>query len=282
MTMNQAVDKKRAPIGPLSGMLFLGVSLVAPVEADSGTDRAAESSADLANKLQNPVADLISVPLQSNWDFGIGSTGAMRYGVNVQPVIPFSVADDWNLITRTIVPISHAEQPVAGGSDVSGLGDIVQSFFLSPKAPVAGWVIGGGPVFLYPSATDNALGAQKWGAGPTAVLLKQRSGWTYGALANHIWSFAGDRSSQDFNATFLQPFLSFTTATSTTYGINTESTYDWENSQWSVPLNLFASQLVKLGDQPVQFTLGGRYYAEKPSAGPDWGLRFVVTLLFPK
>jgi hypothetical protein len=251
-----------------------------PVFAD---DAAKPDDAEaLAMKLQNPVANLISVPFQNNLDFGIGSTHAMQYKVNVQPVIPISISNDWNLITRTILPIYYAESPVAGGRDTSGLGDIVQSFFFSPKKPVGGWIMGGGPVFLYPSATDNALGGQKWGAGPTAVLLKQNSGWTYGILANHIESFAGSSSRQPISATFLQPFLSYTTKTFTTYGINTESTYDWQHSQWTVPLNLTVAQLVKLGKQPVQFQLGGRYYPEKPTGGADWGIRFGVTLLFPK
>jgi hypothetical protein len=108
----------------------------------------------------------------------------MRYMVNVQPVIPFSLTQDWNLITRTILPIIHAEAPVEGGEAHSGSGDILQSFFLSPKAPVGGWIVGGGPALLYPSASDDALGSEKWGLGPTAVLLRQRSGFTYGILAS--------------------------------------------------------------------------------------------------
>jgi hypothetical protein len=248
----------------------------------SGGGGKADDAAELAKKLQNPVASLISVPLQSNWDFGIGSANAMRYTLNVQPVIPFSLTTEWNLITRTIVPFIHAESPVAGGDDAGGLGDITQSFFLSPSAPTSrGWIWGAGPVFLYPSATDDALGAGKWGAGPTAVLLKQDSGWTYGLLANHIWSFAG-WGDRNVNATFLQPFVSYTTKSYTTFGLNTESTYDWENSQWTVPINVLISQLVKIGGKPVQFQVGYRYYAEKPDGGPDWGLRFTVTFLFPK
>ena len=234
-------------------------------------------------KLQNPVADLISVPVQNNWDFGIGPEDAMRFTANIQPVIPFSLTKDWNLITRTIVPVIYAESPLAGGDDNAGLGDITQSFFFSPKEPTSrGWIWGVGPVFLYPSATDNALGSEKFGLGPTVVLLKQQSGWTSGLLANHIWSVAGDNDRADVSSTFLQPFVSYTTKTFTTIGLNTESTYDWEDSQWTVPLNLFVSQLLKLGKLPIQFQLGGRYYAEKPDGGPDWGLRFTVTLLFPK
>ena len=173
--------------------------------------------------------------------------------------------------------------PIQGGNAKSGLGDTVQSFFFSPKAPTSGgWIWGVGPVFLWPTGTDDALGTGKWGAGPTAVLLKQQKGWTYGALVNHLWSYAGKSDRADVSATFLQPFVTYTTKTYTTFGFNTESTYDWKNHQWTVPLNVSVAQLLKMGNQPVQFTLGTRYYADKPSGGQDWGLRFVVTLLFPK
>ncbi len=237
-------------------------------------------AAELAKKLQNPVASLIQVPIQNNWDFGIGSANAMRYTANVQPVVPFSLNDDWNLVTRTIVPVIYAESPVIGGSSKFGLGDIVQSFFFSPKAPVNGWILAGGPVLLYPSGTDG-LSADKWGAGPTALALKQENGWTYGFLMNHLWSYAGSGNAE-VNATFIQPFVSYTTKTFTTFGVNTESTYDWNNHQWTVPLNASVSQLLKVGKQPIQLSLGAKYYADGPSGGPDWGLRFAVTFLFPK
>ena len=251
-------------------------------QTSSPTDDDNAQAAELAKKLQNPVASLVQVPIQNNWDFGIGSANAMRYTANVQPVVPFSISEDWNLITRTIVPFIHAESPAVGGSSESGLGDAVQSFFLSPKAPTSGgWIWGAGPVFAWPTATDSALGSGKWGVGPTAVLLKQDSGWTYGVLVNHIWSYAG-WGNNDVNATFLQPFLTYTTKKFTTFGINTEATYDWENHQWSVPLNASVSQLLKVGKQPIQFSLGAKYYAAGPSGGPDWGLRFNITFLFPK
>jgi hypothetical protein len=242
---------------------------------------ASESDEELAKKTQNPIANLISVPLQNNWDFGIGPADATKYTLNIQPVIPISITKDWNLILRTIIPVIYQESPVPGGDTKSGLGDTTQSFFLSPVKLVDGWIVGVGPVFLYPTGA-NAFSSKKWGAGPTAVALKQQSGWTVGMLANHIWSFAGPSGNQDVNTTFLQPFLSFTTKTYTTLGVNTESTYDWVDSQWTVPVNFAVTQLLRISGQPLSLQLGYRYYADAPTGGPDWGLRFTFTLLFPK
>ncbi len=276
--MNRHIQVLTAAALLATGLL---ANTLSAAQAAASQGAAGDQAAELAQKLQNPVADLISVPIQNNWDFGIGPEDALRYTANVQPVIPFSLNEDLNLITRTILPIVYAESPLPGGDNETGLGDILQSFFFSPKEPVGGWIVGVGPAFLYPSATDSTLGGGKWGAGPTAVVLQQKKGWTYGALANHVWSFAG-WGDDDVSATFLQPFVSFTTEKQTTVGLNTESSYDWTHSQWTVPLNLTVSQLVTIGTQRAQFTIGGRYYAEKPDGGPDWGVRFTVTFLFPK
>jgi hypothetical protein len=252
------------------------------LHAQSTATNAHAEAAALVTKLQNPVSDLINAPIQNNWDFGIGPANAARYTANIQPVIPLSVSEDWNVITRTILPVIHAESPLEGGQDKSGLGDILQSFFVSPKEGPGGWIFGAGPALLYPSATDDVLGAGKFGLGPTAVALRQSHGWTYGALANHVWSVAGEGGRPDVNATFVQPFVSYTAKTLTTFALNSESSRDWERDQWTVPLNLMVNQLIRIGKQPVQLQVGGRYYAEKPEGGPDWGLRFTVIFLFPK
>jgi len=245
----------------------------------------ADESADIAKQLANPVASLISVPLQFNFDDGYGTDGdgsIMR--LNVQPVIPFSLNEDWNVISRTILPVVDQQDFPFDGYDEFGLGDTVQSLFFSPKAPTSGgWIWGVGPALLLPTATDEFLGGEKWGIGPTAVALKQFGPWTFGALANHIESFAGDSDRADVSATFLQPFLTYITPKQTTFAVNTESTYDWESRKWSIPLNVQANQLLKLGDQLVQVGGGVRYWVQTPDAGPDgWAFRLNFVLVFPK
>lgn len=249
------------------------------LSAEPPTDEAAE----LAKKLNNPISSLISVPFQSNWDFGFGDGDGEKYTLNIQPVIPLSISKDWNLIVRTILPVIDQTDvfgPRSGNQ--SGLGNTTQSFFLSPKAPAFGGIIWGlGPVGYYPTNTDNLLGPDKWGLGPTFVALVQPGAWTIGMLANQIWSVGGDSSEQNISSMFIQPFVSYTTKTHTSFTVNTESTYDWESNQWTVPLNLSVSQVFKIGKLPVQAQVGARYYAESPTGGPDWGLRAVFTLLFP-
>nr|WP_272212832.1 hypothetical protein [Marinicella sp. W31]MDC2878755.1 hypothetical protein [Marinicella sp. W31] len=133
-----------------------------------------------------------------------------------------------------------------------------------------------------PTATDD-IAPNQWGAGLTGVALKQSDGWTVGGLANHVWSINNNDQYGQQSATFLQPFLSYTTPKATSFTLNTESTYNWQTEDWSVPINFVVTQVVKIGKQPVQFGLGARYWAASPDGGPQgWGARFQVTLLFPQ
>ncbi len=244
-----------------------------------------DEAAELAKKLANPVASLISVPIQANYDENIGpEEDGSVWRINIQPVIPVTLNHDWNLISRTILPVIDQDDVPTDGMGESGIGDIVQSFFLSPKEPGArGWIWGAGPVVLLPTGSDEMLSTEQWGIGPTAVGLKQVGPWTYGALVNHIWSFAGEDDRDEVNATLLQPFLTYITPTKTTLALNTESTYDWEADEWSVPINFNVLQLAKIGPQIFQVGVGARYWADSPEgAADDWGFRAQLTFLFPK
>lgn len=234
-----------------------------------------EQASDLAQELTNPVADLITLPIQVNYDYNIGPLDdGFKWQTNIQPVIPFDLSEDWKLITRTIMPVIYQEDLFPGSGSQFGLGDINLSLFLSPSEPGPGGLIwGAGPVFLLPTATDTLLGGEKWGAGPSVVVLKMNGPWTLGILANHIWSFAGDDARTDLNNTFLQPFLAYTTSDAWTFSLQSETSYNWAAEQWSIPVNAAVAKLVKFGKLPVSLQAGLGYWTESPDAGPE-GVRF--------
>ncbi|MFB3910077.1 MAG: transporter [Candidatus Eisenbacteria bacterium] len=250
---------------------------------DSGSSTAAEQQ-KVAKDLSNPVADMASIPLQFNWESGVGDPQDLRLILNIQPVVPFSLNSNWVLVGRFIMP--YMNQP-AGlmGETASGTGDIIASAFFTPKrSPV---VCGFGPVFGLPTTTNPLLGSGKWMMGPTAVVLKQKGPLSIGFLGNHLWSISdtGDIERKDVSQTFLQPFLTFTTRTAWTFGINTESTYDWkapDGEEWTVPIHAWVSKVTRMGPFPFSVALGGGYFVESPDMGADWKLRTAFTLILPK
>jgi hypothetical protein len=239
-----------------------------------------DSCADLAKELSNPFSDIYNIPINQNPDFGMGPDDrGWQYFLTVQPVIPIHLTEDWNILSRTILPVIYRD---SGGESDFGLGDSTEALFFSPRVRTpAGWSWGIGPVFLLPTATNDNLGQEKWGAGPTLGLLNQAGPWTFGLLANTIWSFAGS-GPERVHTSFLQPILDYTFDSGTTLSLNTESTYDWIHHQWIVPIHFVVRQVFEFEDRRVSVGLGFRYYAEAPPGGPEWGIRLGITIVLPR
>lgn len=246
-------------------------------------DASAPASADLAAKLSNPVSDLVSVPFQFNWEQNVGPSELTRFILNVQPVMPFTLNEEWNLIARVIAPLI-SQPPLSGsGAAAFGMGDITTSFFFSPsKSTRFKW--GAGPVIVLPSTSEPTLGGGKWSAGPTIVALKQTGPWTFGALWNQVWSFSGDSSRSDVNQMFLQPFLAYQATHTVTITIQSEMTANWDadDDRWTVPVNVSVSKLSSFGAFPASYQIGFGGFPAHPDVGPSWKIRAAIVILLPR
>jgi len=238
---------------------------------------------DLAQKTQNPISDLISLPFQNNTNFGIGPHNRTQNVLNIQPVIPFSISEDWNLVTRTIAPlISQPDFSEKSGSTF-GLGDINSSLFLSPKD--AGKIIWGiGPILSFPTATDDVLGTGKFGLGPTFVVLTISGPWVAGVLLNNIWSVAGKSDRADVNTMLIQYFINYNLAQGWYLVTAPIMTANWKadsGNQWTVPLGAGVGKIFKIGSQPLNASVHAYSNVVKPDFGADWTLRLQLQFLFP-
>jgi len=268
-----------------AGWVAALVLVLAGVAGAEETAASAHDSDTLVKQTQNPVANLISVPFQSNFNFGAGSKDEMVYILNVQPVIPIKLNEHWNLITRTIMPIIDQPSLFPGMDDAFGLGDINPTLFFSPAKP-SKFIWGVGPTMTLPTASRSLLGSGKWSAGPAAVGLFMDGPWVAGALANQQWSFAG-WGDEDVNALLIQPFINYNLPHSwylVSAPIMTANFSAGDGDHWTVPLGGGAGKLWRVGKVglPINTQLQAFYNVVTPDFGPDWQLRFQLQFLFPK
>lgn len=253
-------------------------------EENKPTESSSSQETNLAEESQNPIANLISVPFQNNTNFGVGQLDRTQNILNIQPVIPIDINEDWLLVSRTILPIIY--QPALTQTQYShfGLGDLNPQLFFVPKNnSKITW--GVGPVFLLPTATDDSLGTGKWGIGPTGVIVVTDAPWVYGALVNNIWSVAGDSNRPDVSQFLLQVFINYNLANGWYLVSAPIITANWNASsgnQWTVPIGGGMGRIFNIGKQPVNVSLQGYWNAETPEGGADWTLRTQFQLLFPK
>jgi hypothetical protein len=248
-------------------------------------------TAELARAVQNPVADLISVPFQNNTNFNFGPRERTQNVLNIQPVIPVDLNEDWLMITRTIIPVVSQPSLFPGDDGrENGLGDTVFSAFFSPRDQsrwLGGrWLWGVGPALLLPTSTDDRLGPGEWGAGPSVVFLTMPGNWVVGSLFSNVWSFTHDDDDDKVNLFTWQPFVNYNLDGGWYLTTSPLITANWEadsDNTWTVPVGGGVGRIMRFGKQPVNLSLAGFYNVEKPDdIGPEWSVRFTLQLLFPK
>lgn len=268
------------------GMLLVSAAMAhaqtaAPAAAPAA-DSAKNDLTELAKKTQDPTSEIIAVPFQSNFDFGSGPGEDMQYLLNVQPVIPIPLNEEFKLLTRLVVPF--IDQPLPEGGELFGMGDIQLTTWLAPAGKSEfSWSLG--PITQFPTATDHRLGSGQWGMGPSGVLVYKHGPWVVGGLANNVFSLGG-WTDTDVNILTVQPFLNYNLGKGLAIGLSPTITADWtadsNDERWTVPLGGSISQILKFGELPVKAGLSAYYNIVKPDNGPEWQLQLQFTLILPE
>lgn len=244
------------------------------------------SAEDLAKIAQNPVGNLISVPFQNNTNLNFGPEKRTQNILNIQPVVPISINDDWNIITRTILPV--ISQPALGPDDgsVSGVGDLQFNAFLSPAKP-GNWIWGAGAIVQAPTQSNAKLGNDNWGLGPTFVVLHLEKGspWVYGVLVNNVWSLTSNKEGGSYSNGIVQPFLNYNFEGGLYLTTSPILTLNWKadsSQKWTVPVGGGVGKIFHIGKLPVNTQLSAYYNVVRPDFGANWQIRAQIQLMFPK
>ena len=264
-------------------VITTSLNVFAQTKGDGIIDPGEDEIAELARAAQNPVASMISLPFQSNTDFNFGPLDETQSVLNIQPVIPFELDDNWNLITRTIIPVVSMPALTPGMERETGIGDTVFSAFLSPRDS-GKWIWGVGAAALIPTSTDPRLGPGEWGLGPSVVGLTMPGNWVIGGIANNIWSI-GEEPGNEVNLMTVQPFVNYNLADGWFLTSSPIITANWEapdSQQWTVPVGVGVGKIFRIGKQPVNANIHYYYNVKKPDIVGDYSLRLVLQFMFPK
>lgn len=246
---------------------------------------AKDNASDLAKQTQNPVANLISLPLQNNTFFDVGPNGKTQNVLLVQPVIPMSMNKDWNFIARPIIPIINQPAMTVDQNRNGGFGNIQFQGFFSPKEPVGGWILGFGPYLEFPtnSNPDGQFGSDNWSAGPAFVALQMKGRWVYGGLFTHLSSYHGN--DPEVNLTGFQPILNYNLDDGWYLKYSPVINYDWtadSSDAWTIPIGGGIGKVFHIGKQAINASVASYHMVERPTNGPEWQLQCQIQFLFPK
>ncbi len=252
-------------------------------QANNENAQSSSSQADLAKQSQNPIANLISVPFQNSTNFGVGEFDRTSNIMNIQPVLPTSISEDWLLINRTIIPVAYQPELAPNVGNVFGLGAITYQGFFSPKGS-GNFTWGIGPTVVLPTTTDTVLGSDKWSIGPSAIGLVTTDRIVTGALVSNVWSFVGKSDRSDVSLLTIQPFFNYNFDDGWYVTTSPIITANWlgTGEKWTLPIGGGFGRVFKIGNQPVNMQLQGFWNVVKPEGAADWTLRIQMTLLFPK
>jgi hypothetical protein len=247
-----------------------------------------DADTELAKKTENPIADLISVPFNNYSTFNYGPNGQSRGTfdlLEIQPVIPIHLTPDWNLITRTVVPVVWTPDLSPVPTVPAGVAPTDFSAFLTPKNETNGWLWGMGPVVQIPTITSADLGSNVWGGGPTAVVVYTGGKIVAGALANTIWSLGGTKGpfGNSYNTSLFEPFFNYNFGQGWYAYSDPNIVANWQarGTKWTVPLGGGAGRLIRVGGKlPVKLSAGLFYNVVQPTYGGRWVLNADVTLIF--
>ncbi len=237
----------------------------------------------MAEEVANPLTEVTFFPVRMNYARDVGPLDGTLTSINVQPLTSFNLNENWNLLSRTIIPFLYEDDVLADSSSSSGLGDITQSFFLSPEiASKDDWAWGVGAIVSLPTASKDEFGVDHFAAGPTAIAVKETGRWVFGGLVSYSRSIDRGDGDPKVDAFFVQPFVDYTTDNAVLFELTSEASFDREEDEWSIPLEFTVNKFFEVGNFVMAVGGGPRYWIESPDSGPEgWGVNFSVYFFLP-